>query len=103
VPTPFYGEKDIPQMMRELGVPVERRLNGEPFRTYGLRDTADLELLQGEGSTFASRVETLTVLTGALPHLDEAVPLVIDDVDCIIIQTRTEGDGALTTIFFRKA
>ena len=100
----FYGEGDIVPMMRELGVPVERRLNGEPFTTYGLRSTSVEELLRDEDVTsFASRVEVLTVKTGSLPSLDEGVPLVVDGVDYVVIQTRTQDDGALTNIFIRKA
>lgn len=101
---PRYGEVDIISMLKDLGVSIQRTLNGETFSTYGLHRVNDEELLTGEGSTIAMRVEIVTIKTSALPVLSPGVPLVIDgNTGYSVVETRIKGDGALTDVYVRKS
>lgn len=101
----FYGASDLDGMLAEFGAPVAVTVNGQRFEANGIVDVADEELLRDlpNAATFAGRITSVTIKTGALPAIAEGGTLEVDGSERRIIRARAQDDGALTVVLCTRA
>jgi len=101
----FFGDSDIPFMLRELGVPVR----AGSVSDFGILDLNDQVVLK-DGEVIVKAI-TLTVQTSLFPHnaiaVDAAIvandPMTGTPTNYVVVRPLGEGDGALSKLMLRKA
>lgn len=92
------GNADLLPMLEELGVPVVYNDGGEEICGFGIVDVNDQDLLESEAATFAGRVTSVIVRTGAFPKLVEGAEFTLDGSKHRVVKTRRLDDGKLTRL-----
>jgi hypothetical protein len=105
---PFFGDSDIPFMLRELGVAV----TAGSVHDFGILDLNDeVAVKDGQGGEVIIKAITLTVQTSLFPHsaiaTDAAIvandPMTGTPTNFVVIRPLGEGDGALSKLMLRNA
>ena len=81
-------------MLAEFGVPVE----WDGHEVKGIRDEVDVELLSGEGASFAGHQTSVLVKTGALPNIAAPTTILVESRLYRVARVEQVDDGALTRL-----
>lgn len=105
MPTPFFGDADIPFMLEEVGVPVTAGGVDDGFGILDLQDQVEQLDPRPKGRGMVTmRAITLVVQTSLYPvgalAIDQTI--VADGIDYAVLERLSEGDGATTKLMLRR-
>ena len=90
----YFGTSDLPSMLADFGVPVAwGAISGR-----GLVDQVDRDLFSDANAQFTGKETIVTIETTRFAGLGEGERISIDGVAHRVIQSRQQGDGALTAL-----
>lgn len=92
----YFQEEDIAGLLDEPGIGVD--VTAGEATTKGILDTADEELLRGEGTHLIGKGIVVTLKTDSLPGLKIGDPITVDGRAYVVRDKLQTGDGALTRV-----